>query len=670
MTRAAAGTGVGGGRLGQSRRRRRRRGAIITAAGLAVALGAGGGAAYWLARPSGPEYRTAVAAPGSVVQQASGTGTVGLVAQDQAAFQVAGTVADLAVAVGETVTAGQTLATLDPSDLDESVQEAEEALADAEEQLAQDLEDQASGSSSSSSSSSAAGSGAATIAYADAGAVVASNAVHTTAGATTRGGPAVAAGDVTGAATVSAASDNSAGGAAGGGSDTPAGGSGGAAGAVAEAVAAVEAAQDELLAAYDAVQGLLEAAADGLGASEAACADFLAAVFPVGVEPDTGEGADGEGGAAELAAIQLSLARCQGAIAAAQSGQTEVGAAQAALLDKVTALNAAVEALAAAADTGTGGDDPEPSPEPSPEPTQPGGGQGSAPGGDQSSIPGGDQGSMPGGTGLGNQGSSPSAGGSVQATITAEQILSDRAQIALKEAEAAITRSERQAATLTATVSGTVVAVNAAAGGAVTAGQTVVVVDAGAGFTVTMTLGLSTIKELAVGNPAVFTAGSTAAELTGQVTGIGVTNLSNTSVPSFAVVLSVDQADAELFSGASVGVVITVASSDDVVTVPTSAVHVSGNDATVQRLEGSELTDVPVTVGAMGAELTEIIEGVALGDLVVLADLSKDVIEETSSTASNGVSSLVGGGMTVGGGLNSNVVPAVPGGAGPMMRGN
>ncbi|MDR1633554.1 MAG: HlyD family efflux transporter periplasmic adaptor subunit [Bifidobacteriaceae bacterium] len=229
---------------------------------------------------------------------------------------------------------------------------------------------------------------------------------------------------------------------------------------------------------------------------------------------------------------------------------------------------------------------------------------------------------------------------------------------------------ERQGAAVTAAVGGTVLAVNAAAGDSVTAGQVLVVVDGGEGFTVTLTLPLNTVKELAIGDPAAFTAGSTDQELTGQVTSIGVVNLSSTSVPSFEVILAVDPTDATLFDGASATTVITVESSENVVTVPTSAVHLSGADATVQVLRDSKLVDVPVTVGALGAELTEIADGVALGEEVVLADLSKDVITETSSS---GGSSLVGGGMTGGGGnMRVTVVPQNPGGGaggGPVMRG-
>jgi multidrug efflux pump subunit AcrA (membrane-fusion protein) len=680
---------------------------------------------------SGPEYRTAIAATGSVVQQASGVGTVGVVSEQSAAFQVAGTLEAVAVKVGDSVAAGQALATLDPADLDEAVQSAEEALAEAEDQLATDLEAQASGATSSQTATAANVSASQQAAIASAvyttgsGQAGAASAVHTTgsgqAGAasavhTTGSGQTGAASAVhtTGSAQAGAASAvHSTTGAVRTGQAQPAAVTSQATpdqADVTAAVAAVEAAQGELLATYDVVNGLLEAAAGQLEASQTACAIFLAAVFPVNAAAEAapaeggaaddgaaGDGAAGDGtagdgaagdGAAELAAIQQSLLECQAAIAATQSGQTELGAAQLSLLEKAAALNTAASELLAAVEATDPQPSPEPEPSPSPDqPPEPGGdgaggdgAGGDGAGGDQSptdqgrpdssasgSQPSqnGSQGSLAGGTASGG---AAGGNGATQVAVTAEQILSDQAQIELLEANLAIAVQSRQAATLTASISGTVLAVNAAAGDSVSAGQTVAVIDGGQGFTVTLTMTLSTVKELAIGNPAVFTAGSTDQELTGQVASIGVTNLSNTSVPSFAVVLSVDQTDATLFDGAAVTAIITVAESGDVVTVPTSAVHVSSDGVSVQMLQDSELTDVPVSAGAMGAELTEITNGLAVGDAVVLADLSKDVISETSSSSS-GFSpggGMAGGGMAGGGGsLSFNVVPE-RGGA-PMM---
>ncbi len=67
------------------------------------------------------------------------TGTVGAVRQASVAFPTSGTVASVDVAVGDQVTVGQTLASLDPADLDAALVEARAALAEAELSLEQAL---------------------------------------------------------------------------------------------------------------------------------------------------------------------------------------------------------------------------------------------------------------------------------------------------------------------------------------------------------------------------------------------------------------------------------------------------------------------------------------------------------------------------------------------------
>ncbi|MDR1441745.1 MAG: biotin/lipoyl-binding protein [Bifidobacteriaceae bacterium] len=627
--------------LSRARRRAagapRRRRIILAAVVIAVIAAGGGGMAYALAGPAGPQYRTALATNGSVVQQASDTGTVNSVSQHQAAFQLDGVVESVAVSVGGTVEPGQTLAILDPADLDESVRDAEDALADAEDQLAADLEAQASGASSATTART--GQGAAVNASASGGgaAAAATNAVYIVSSAAAQRPVAGSAANV------------------------PAGQAEDGLDEVNAAIEAVKGRQGELLVAYDSVAGLLERAEGSLADSDAACASFMSALFPSSGDPDADAG--------ELEGIKQSLRDCQVAIGGARAAQSELGASQRALLQAADDLNNAVSDLTAALDQlnlGSGEGDGPTDPETPSDPETPGtpatpGVSPESPGGLGGSTerPGAD--SLAGGAASGNGG----AVGATQGTsVTAEQILSDQAQIELLEAELAIAVNQRQAATLTSLIGGTIVAVNVAAGDSVTSGQVAVVVDGGHGFTVTLTMGLSTVKELSVGNPATFAAGSTDQELTGQIAAIGITNQSNTSVPSFVVELTVDQADATLYAGARIAVVITVASSDNVVTVPTSAVHVSGDGASVQMEGEAGLMDVPVAVGAMGAELTEITDGVALGDRVVLADLSKNVIEEASSSSDSAGSSLLGGNNSLTGGRNGLSVNVVPGGGG------
>jgi trimeric autotransporter adhesin len=83
-------------------------------------------------------YRTTAVTKGSVEQRLNLTGSVQRVNQVSRSFAVPGIVSSVAVAVGDTVRAGQTLATLDPKPLTSAVTNAEAALAQAKATLESD----------------------------------------------------------------------------------------------------------------------------------------------------------------------------------------------------------------------------------------------------------------------------------------------------------------------------------------------------------------------------------------------------------------------------------------------------------------------------------------------------------------------------------------------------
>ncbi|HEX4083040.1 MAG TPA: biotin/lipoyl-binding protein, partial [Acidimicrobiales bacterium] len=84
------------------------------AGGVVVVLAVvGTGAGLWVSDASGDAgYRTTAATTADVRQTLDVTGTASPVHRSTAAFQVAGTVAAVDVTVGQTVTAGQVLASL------------------------------------------------------------------------------------------------------------------------------------------------------------------------------------------------------------------------------------------------------------------------------------------------------------------------------------------------------------------------------------------------------------------------------------------------------------------------------------------------------------------------------------------------------------------------------
>jgi len=126
---------------------RRRRRATAIAVVIVVVVGA---AVITVARNSGPTYRTAVVAPRTVASELTTVGTIEPVSQAAVAFPVSGTVATVAVKQGDTVDAGQTLATLDADSLEQSLHSKQAALAQAQLTLTRALSGQSTGTTGSS----------------------------------------------------------------------------------------------------------------------------------------------------------------------------------------------------------------------------------------------------------------------------------------------------------------------------------------------------------------------------------------------------------------------------------------------------------------------------------------------------------------------------------------
>lgn len=136
----------------------------ITVAGTVVVLG--GGAGVWAAtRPADPAYRLTAAGPAEVASVLSTTGTIQSVNQATVSFPISGQVSAVNVQVGQQVTAGQALASLDTTNLATQVSSAQARAATAQAKLAIDEGSQnaaasgGSGASGSGAGASAGGSG-------------------------------------------------------------------------------------------------------------------------------------------------------------------------------------------------------------------------------------------------------------------------------------------------------------------------------------------------------------------------------------------------------------------------------------------------------------------------------------------------------------------------------
>ncbi|TFB77438.1 RND transporter [Cryobacterium glaciale] len=201
----------------------------------------------------------------------------------------------------------------------------------------------------------------------------------------------------------------------------------------------------------------------------------------------------------------------------------------------------------------------------------------------------------------------------------------------------------QSAVTLTAPVAGVVTVVNVAVGDVISAGTSTSTgaaaggtAAAGAGATTTASTAAFTIVgtdswtvNLTVGEAnAALIAANDQVELSlddgtaffGTVSEIGLLPSTTTGVAAYPVVVVVTGTAEGLYDGVAVTAAIVYERRTDVLTVASAAVtSVDGASVvTVKNADGTEVS-TPVTVGATAGNLTEITEGLAEGDEVVVA---------------------------------------------------
>ena len=136
-----------GDRTSSGWRTRVRHPAVIVTAVVVVVLVAGGATAWATSSSGNSGYRTTAVVHASIAQHLDLIGTVEPVSDATAAFQVGGQVTSVSVAVGDQVTAGQALASLDPTSLTQAVSSAQLSVEGDEAKLTEDEDSETSTSS-------------------------------------------------------------------------------------------------------------------------------------------------------------------------------------------------------------------------------------------------------------------------------------------------------------------------------------------------------------------------------------------------------------------------------------------------------------------------------------------------------------------------------------------
>jgi len=355
------------------------------------------------------------------------------------------------------------------------------------------------------------------------------------------------------------------------------GGGGGIPSSIARELAAITRQQAAVRAARHRIDANLTAAKALLATETALCA-AIPTPTPTPTPSPTGS----------VPAPAPSPSACQAAITRVLSGETSIAAAEQSLADSESALGTALSKVTAAVTKAAG---------------------------------------------------SGSRGATTRAPATAAQLAADQASLDAANARLSVARQDLGAATLVAPIAGTVALVNIAPGQQVTGGQgsgsTADFVIAGAGGQEAITtVSVPDVGKLRVGQPATVTVDGSDTSISGAVVAIGVlASTSSAGNASYPVTIGLAADAPTLFAGAGATVAITLATVNDAITVPTSAVHGTGAATFVTVLKAGKPVRVRVAVGATSPVRTAISAGLSVGEHVILADMSTPLPANTNPFA-------------------------------------
>jgi len=265
-----------------------------------------------------------------------------------------------------------------------------------------------------------------------------------------------------------------------------------------------------------------------------------------------------------------------------------------------------------------------------------------------------------------------SAQAKLDAATGTAQIAAAQAQVDVAQAGVDSAQTAMDGATLTAPVAGLLTAVNLAVGDAVggsssgpsssgtgttsTAQFTIVGTDA---WEVDVMVSDADVALVAVGDQAEVTLDGATDPVFGTISEIGLLSTSDSGVAAYPVTVAVTGDQAGLHDGVSADVELVYERRTDVLTVPSLAVTTATDGTTtVKEVDADGKTvEVPVTTGETSGNLTEITEGLAEGDEVVLATFTPGSGGTGRQNQNQQGGDLPGGGQFPEGGF-----PGAPGG--------
>ena len=518
-------------------------GGVAVFAFMVIAVAANG-------QTSSGHYRTAIATTGSVDQVLRSVATIEPVTQAAVAFPIAGTVETVDVAVGDLVTVGTTLASLETASLERTLRQQQAALDQAELNLERALNGESVGTTGDPSS----------------GTGMVPAALETSGTASEASSTAVDLGEVQTIAARSGPSD-----------------------------AEIAAAQQALLSAQQEADAALAAVQPAIDNATAVCAAV---------------------GTADAAGFPAALTACSEAINAVVAAQQAVQSSQAAVSSAAATLDDLLDQRAAAL--------AEQPPTTTPQPSQPSTG-GVSP----------------------DLGSAPSTGSVEGSGTSSERLIALQRAVDAAVLEVIVAQQAVAQASIVSPIAGTVTAVDLAPGDDVDAASATahIIISGRGGYEATVNVSVDDLDDLEVGQAATVRPDGSDEEIEGEVVAIGVA----ANAGSFPVTVGLQGDTSQLGNGATASVEIVTSAAENALTVPTSAITVDGDTATVQVPDGNDTETVNVEIGAIGEALTEITSGLEEGQDVVLADLDQPLPGSATDTSSTDTGPSFGGGFPAGG---------------------
>jgi multidrug efflux pump subunit AcrA (membrane-fusion protein) len=264
------------------------------------------------------------------------------------------------------------------------------------------------------------------------------------------------------------------------------------------------------------------------------------------------------------------------------------------------------------------------------------------------------------------------------AVSSAVQIASTHAQLVDAQGKLTDAQTALTSASLTSPIAGTVAQVNIATGDKVgnaasagasssssaggtssTSSTAQIVVISTTSWVVSASVGSADLPQLKKGLQAEITPTGSTTKVFGTVESVGIIAASSSSgSATFPVTITVTGSPKGLYAGGAADVAIIVKQVENLLTVPTNALHTEGGKTVVHQMTNGAQVSTPVKVGATYGAVTQILSGLKAGDKVVgtAFRMGANPAGGTRSRQGSGTGSGgYGGGGTGGGGFGGPV---------------